>query len=541
MPILPSGLNVGISDKRAQQHVAQKHIIITMDTPLIEIYPLIDVVYANDEKKFIGKSYSTFADFTLADTESFNSWSEEDQVMFWRWASTERFIWYLKTTRFRLTQCHKSPVFIKMEIPYKFYSLLEEKIQKLQLNKAGPKQWFNTIDNLSQKGVTRDEFSSTGIRMWLINQTGVVYKEDIIEKIRKSKQVVEIGYEAEEVVSDLLFKPCAWLINEADYSDINLNYKYIIARYISLKNNYKILLVKYDNEQLNNDDMGYWIVADNENKILSKNGEIEVFTAAACAMQYASEVVNKRGQLPKEYARKNTYKHEVLLGGKNYQEILVTLPNIHENYYSSHFKTRNILAHFRTTERTDVEGNKLLFVEELQSDWFSAAKKYGYTEIYDDQLAVPYVPFQREWYQLCIKILLMKTIEQGAVGMAWKPGHVHEDRAMGNTPWLIRFYDKQIPSFINKLTKSYGMEVTKTHIPTQSWNLYMLRCMKQYVYSVDSMDEGFYTRSNLTESVAELIVKRHSRGMFLEVPVVYITERFKEVVKHKGLSFYGVI
>ena len=47
-------------------------------------------------------------------------------------------------------------------------------------------------------------------------------------------------------------------------------------------------------------------------------------------------------------------------------------------YRSSHWDEPNILAHIRMNDRTDAEGNKVLFVEELQSDWGQAGKKYGF-------------------------------------------------------------------------------------------------------------------------------------------------------------------
>jgi len=44
-------------------------------------------------------------------------------------------------------------------------------------------------------------------------------------------------------------------------------------------------------------------------------------------------------------------------------------------FQSSHFDQPNILAHIRFNERTDAEGKKVLFVEEIQSDWAQKGKK----------------------------------------------------------------------------------------------------------------------------------------------------------------------
>lgn len=116
------------------------------------------------------------------------------------------------------------------------------------------------------------------------------------------------------------------------------------------------------------------------------------------------------------------YDQWVLPGGENYKELLLTLPvnGVHnvvsatsdgdnwtvmfsdgrqevfserkandkdeaiayatrgQNYRSAHWDERNIVAHIRMNDRTDVNGNKVLFVEEIQSDWAQAGRKRGF-------------------------------------------------------------------------------------------------------------------------------------------------------------------
>lgn len=108
------------------------------------------------------------------------------------------------------------------------------------------------------------------------------------------------------------------------------------------------------------------------------------------------------------------YESFQLPGGENYRELLLTLPEREESsaladeveqerlangesarywelvrrqnspaergkdYRSSHFDQPNILAHVRFNERTDVDGKRVLFIEEIQSDWHQAGRKKGY-------------------------------------------------------------------------------------------------------------------------------------------------------------------
>ena len=47
-------------------------------------------------------------------------------------------------------------------------------------------------------------------------------------------------------------------------------------------------------------------------------------------------------------------------------------------FKSSHFDEPNILVHLRMNTRTDANDNKVLFLEEVQSDWGQKGKKEGF-------------------------------------------------------------------------------------------------------------------------------------------------------------------
>ena len=110
---------------------------------------------------------------------------------------------------------------------------------------------------------------------------------------------------------------------------------------------------------------------------------------------------------------------------KNYTELLMTLPERAggergpkgwadtagntadtENFRTSHFEEPNILAHVRFDERTDSAGNRVLFVEEVQSDWHQKGKKVGYGDI-RAELEAKMKPLEESWFRL-LKELLRK-------------------------------------------------------------------------------------------------------------------------------------
>jgi hypothetical protein len=135
-----------------------------------------------------------------------------------------------------------------------------------------------------------------------------------------------------------------------------------------------------------------------------------------------------------------------------------------EQYRSSHFDEPNILAHVRFNERTDADGAKVLFLEEIQSDWHQAGRKEGYKQhrrwvsidkhgmpsgYFDTELeakkeaekiggtfeqndqkvsGVPNAPFKKTWPMLAMKRMVRYAAENGFDKIAWTPGIVQVKR-----------------------------------------------------------------------------------------------------------------
>jgi hypothetical protein len=117
-----------------------------------------------------------------------------------------------------------------------------------------------------------------------------------------------------------------------------------------------------------------------------------------------------------------------LEGGREYRELLLTFPmqsssrNLNDPYSSEHYPdTKNVLVHVRYNEREDVDGKRMLFIEELQSDWHQQGRKHGYG---NDQKTVPPAPFARteDWTLLAIKRMVRMAVERGFQRIGWTTG-----------------------------------------------------------------------------------------------------------------------
>lgn len=68
-----------------------------------------------------------------------------------------------------------------------------------------------------------------------------------------------------------------------------------------------------------------------------------------------------------------------LPGGENYREVVYSYPQEKDKYRPGHFQAvPNYLSHSRLTDRFTPEGDKVLFIEELQSDRHQDGRKNGY-------------------------------------------------------------------------------------------------------------------------------------------------------------------
>jgi len=165
-----------------------------------------------------------------------------------------------------------------------------------------------------------------------------------------------------------------------------------------------------------------------------------------------------------------------LPGGENYRELLLTMPYdkqmegykiVHParqgniEYRSSHWDEPNVLAHIRFNDRVDAQGKRVLFIEEVQSDWHQAGREKGYQgqlpngfTVQKEQNAfrvispdghpvsgamgyteseaiknygtmnanVPPAPFSKTWHEMAMRRMVRWASENGYDKIAWTTG-----------------------------------------------------------------------------------------------------------------------
>lgn len=129
-------------------------------------------------------------------------------------------------------------------------------------------------------------------------------------------------------------------------------------------------------------------------------------------------------------------------------------------FQSGHWDEPNVLAHIRLNDRTDADGKRVLFVEEIQSDWGQAGKKSGFKGVpaidekdgrfflagntvsfptregaeafyIERNVGVPAAPFVGKtdaWVALAIKRVIKMAVDEGYDRVAFVTGEQSADR-----------------------------------------------------------------------------------------------------------------
>ncbi len=241
-------------------------------------------------------------------------------------------------------------------------------------------------------------------------------------------------------------------------------------------------------------------------------------------LQIGEQMSNEEG------ARWSQYK---LDGGTNYRELVFTLPN---NTYSNQMMrthwgqdAEGVLVHARIQD-FNVKGKKMLFIEELQSDYHNEGHQSGYqtvetdakidelktiaeekyfaledysTELtgyageweavektdkgakllrayreaqdaYDNAMneyvkKIPDAPFKGNYHEFVLKRLLRMAAEQGYDSIGWTPSEIQSERWSDEFAEGYRIeYDQEMPKFLKKYGRQWGAKVGKTAIAKET-------------------------------------------------------------------------
>ncbi|OOZ39257.1 hypothetical protein BOW53_12420 [Solemya pervernicosa gill symbiont] len=538
MPQLPSGKYVEIMSERARYHARRLKLRVTSTTPHRQLYPLVDILIDPTNNTHGCRGCTTFSGHTLADHEWLDQFEEGDRRWFANWLREAPQRRVIEQARTRLLAARSTASEEVHDYPSQLYSQLRDRIEALPQQRASAEQWQRTLLNMRRDGLRREELDWSRLPEFLsehageagIDKAALLESLDFTQIVPRLSNDLECDLEAHLPFTEVAKRIPTYQLQMSGYpiDDQDL----CVVRYRCESPSYRIGSVRPHGRALHGSDQPRWfllapygkVVTDSENSAL-------FFPTSEAALQAADNHARSSHRLRPALTYSKPYEYMSLHGGEAYREWLVTLPDYHRSHFTAHYHERNVLLHIRTKIRHSEDGSKVLFIEELQSDWQQAIAQHGLHS------GIPLAPFRKEWASLALKLMLMHVVKSDLDGIAWADGAVHAlryDREMGP---LMRLYDQEIPQILTRLAKPWQASVERAYFETRSPWLHAARCDE--CWKVEGGAGKFSTRPRYDKSEALALIQRHTKALSMSLPILRLSAEMKRHIAEHGLPLFG--
>lgn len=450
------GRRLALCDSRFDERQRLLGLELPKDATVWDYARLIDVVFLEPGFKvprFVGMTVAELVDALRKarspDSERFEAWIES----------------LLSCLHPRFSKWPRIPDnhFSHELAPPPIVPVLPSTIQRLGLKKASVGQWLATLRATASKGTKPEELEVSGVLVRLANEPS--------EAVLTQKQVlalIDFRHVVPRLVCESRFgfatkagwDECCRLVPEKEYRKRGLwgnaaDGNRFVVRYRHRALGWSVVRCRYNDLFSPRGD--WWLVLDDKGRTVQQPntgiGSLEE------AVAFAEESINRRFfQMGGNHAL-SKWERFSLPGGDGYRELLLQLDDWHGSYVPRHFRTRNVLVHVRTSVRKTQCGCRVLFLDEVQSDWHAdlrAAAK-GAIPSGNRPALPPEAPFRKEWPSLALKLMLWWAQRQGLDGVAWSTPGMQAARWRGYGP-PDALYRSVLPSAAREIAKALSIE-----------------------------------------------------------------------------------
>jgi hypothetical protein len=531
---LQDGREVDISIDRARYHALRRNVCAS--DKQAELYQVVDVIYLCQDEY-------CYSSCTAADIIDSDDWFDDDKSRFYTWLRQPDQVRRIERARRRLPEV-RSALTVKLNSsPQSLYSRLQQRLEALSLQSASVSQWRATLLNMTRSGIRYEELVWSGVLQHLANAGGdkvQLDKAEVLAAIDFSSLRLDLSAEQSWSGSGgLRFREVAQRMPHQSVYRAALKLDpscHCVLRYVDEVCNYRVGVVKtlaYGHYMALNK---YWFALDPYGRAIddSEHGG-RFYDSSEAAMQAANRHATRVWGLKGGMVFHTRYDHLTLYGGRDYREWLLSLTDFPGTFFGAHFFDHNVLLHIRTTVRSDSVGRRLLFIEELQSDWHQSGNKYGYDNHWWGKIAN--APFRKEWPALAAKVMLIYAAQNGFDAIAWPCGEIQERRYAKRLDSIRRRYDVELPNALNRLGRPFGAGLSTTTIETRDPWLTVVRSKEKW--RVADGRGKFGTRAKFSRAEAMEVLARHSKAIDLEVPLFVISDALRWEITEKGLPLFG--
>ncbi|MBL0252719.1 MAG: hypothetical protein IPQ12_09135 [Polaromonas sp.] len=420
-------------------------------------------------------------------------------------------------------------------IPH-LYSGLERKLRRLGKTKAGSTEWRNTIQSYTQKGIKQNEIDC------------FVLNPETTWAMQHAEQ-----FTAVELAELCNFKDLRLSII-AVHKNANQQLKFVSPpdkKLPSTKKQPKIKPQTNQTRQITHFDpvLGYrlekvihqtlwgeetnWQAVTHSGHIIQNALNLSIVDTDNIAAKLAASHAAQR--FPKKFAY-GSYRSWAWTGGANYREWLITLPYYPQSYLSGHFKVRNVLAHIRCDIREGEHGERILMLQELQSDWAQRTRRAAVNGTRHRPDETP-PPFMKEWQSLVMKLVLLHAANEGLDAVAWTRG-AHQAFRYKNISHanLNELYDRTLPREVNRLLKPYGAscETLGVYVPAN-----FAITQTEHGYEVFSKEDNELLGTAPSLAAASEFVPDGGHEILYQVHGVKLTSVVRAAILSNGFAAWG--
>lgn len=462
---MPDGSELRLRSSRFDERQRRSRITLPKVSTCWDYAPLIDVVRKEpgfDRLFFTGKTAAQW----LSDLQIHQS-PDHQRFRQWYEAVVNRHLDSLKR-RQRVPDNHYCIVIASPPLE----SSLPRLVRELGLKRSSAGQWLGTLRSLVTKGIKPEELEESGVLVRLERFVGdaQLSQSQILQMIDLSHVVPKLTCESQYgFVSKGLWLEMCRRIPEREFKRRGLLGRQSagalhIMRFKHQALGWSIVRSRYSDLFTRRKD--WWMVLDDKGYAVKQ--PLYGFDTAEDAIEYAQSHMSQRFS---SYGRDHAipkWERFSLPGGDGYQEILLQLDDWPENYQPRHYRTRNVLVHLRTGVRQTQDGRRVLFLDEIQSDWHADLHAEVKPESRKRRdTPPPHAPFRKEWPLLSLKLMLWWAQQSGVDGLAWSTDELQLARWRSYGP-PETLYRSVIPDAAQTLAKLLDLPFESTQVSVRT-------------------------------------------------------------------------
>lgn len=416
-------------------------------------------------------------------------------------------------------------------------STMPDLIRGLGLRRANVDQWVASIKALTQKGLKSEELEMSGIltRLERMPEDTKPTQKDVMQMIDLTHVMPKFACEASfgYIVKGGWQEVCQ-RIPENEYRRrrlIGKGYGALhLTRYWHKSLGWSIIRSKY--QDLLTEQPAWWSVADQHGKLI--NQPADGFQSLDHAIEFAEYDMRQRFSSWGRNHPLAKWEKYSLPGSNEYREILLQLDNWPLSYQPRHYRTRNALVHIRMSTRKTMDGRKILFLDEIQSDWhadLNANSKSDSTQAL--KKVIPNAPFRKEWLLLSMKLMLWWAQKLNVDGLAWSTAELQLARWQGYGPPEM-LYRTELPKIAHKLSQLLGIQYDRTTLSLRQSTRLVVYSNKGWL--VQNRQGIPITKPFSTRTQAERFADLTGKFIVLAVPVLWLDG----LPKIQSIPLYGL-